>query len=110
MMAIIPNQKVMVKWSPKIKKYYESILDNDGNRKYFWTKQGDEFWVEFEDLLQKSSNVLIQVQCDYCNKIFNKSMFNYVSAMRKTIAKIACSECKYLKIKEINLLKKNIKI
>lgn len=53
------NKTVQLKWSPNIKKYYESIG-------YSFTKMGDTFEVNIEDLT-KGSSVTVYVKCDGIN-------------------------------------------
>lgn len=51
---------VKVKWSPSNKKHYESLG-------YVWTKKGDEFEVNVDEL-SKGSNIEIKCICDSCGK------------------------------------------
>ncbi len=86
----LPNQKFIVKWNPANKKHYESFG-------YKFTKVGDSFEVNLEELPKKSHQV-IKVQCDYCGKIIEVTLTNY---NRKTVGtKDCCTHCRTIKTKE----------
>ena len=57
------TRKLLIKWSYNQRKYYEE-------KGYIFTKYGEDFEVNFEDL-PHSSDRFIDVQCDYCGKIFS---------------------------------------
>jgi hypothetical protein len=85
-MLVLP-QKVEMKWSQNIKKYYE-------NKGYIWTKKGDLFKVNVLDL-PFYSNKVVKVICDYCNEIF-ECKYNNHNRIRK-IQKDCCINCSHLK-------------
>lgn len=60
---IIEGQKVVVKWNNANRKHFESIVNDNGNKKYKYTKQGDEFLVDIKDL-NKGSKSLVSCNCD----------------------------------------------
>lgn len=61
------------------------------------------FGYTFESLSEKSSKRLL-VTCDYCNKEYEVTKKNrHINHL--VIQKDACDKCKYIKMKEINLLK-----
>lgn len=91
---------VKIKWNAKIKKHYVDLG-------YTFTKMNDEFYVDVNDLT-KGSNVYVKVQCDYCNKIYEKHWYNYVNENLKSIIhKDSCTDCKTLKAIESNQKKYN---
>ena len=66
---LIKDQKVQVKWNSFTKKYYVQ-------KGYPFTKMGDSFLVTIDDLLNGSS-AKVDVVCDYCGKIYQKSYKDY---------------------------------
>lgn len=87
------SKEVILKWNSKIKKHYE-------NFGYVYTKMKDEFIVNIEHLTSGSS-ALVDVQCDYCGKIYQKQWYHYIVENQKsTIHKDSCDKCKSLKAKE----------
>jgi hypothetical protein len=98
---LIENQKVAIKWNGKHKKFYESILDESGNQKYRWSKSGDIFEVDLNDL-SKGSQAKIKVICDYCDKPFKKSYLNLLRERENSnIEKDCCKKCSPLKVREV---------
>ena len=69
------NQTIEVKWNSKTKKHYIELG-------YSFTKMGDSFWVSPEHLTN-GSNVFVQIQCDYCGRIYKKRWYSYISAKKK---------------------------
>lgn len=59
---IVPDQKVKVKWYGSNIKIYKS-------KGYEYTKLGDEFFIDINDL-PRGSREEIKCKCDYCNEIF----------------------------------------
>lgn len=89
------SKEVKLKWNSKIKKHYEDLG-------YIYTKMKDEFVVKVEHLTS-GSLILVDVKCDYCNKIYQKQWRNYILENQKSnIHKDSCSKCKSLKAKESN--------
>lgn len=78
---MIIDEKVTITWNNKHKAYYES-------KGYIFTKKFEEFEVSTLDLA-KSSNVRVNVKCDYCGTIYNVQ--NVVA--RKVKGKHACKKC-----------------
>jgi uncharacterized protein (DUF1330 family) len=97
---MLVDKKVKVKWHNKIRKHYES-------RGYVFTKNGDEFEVNINDLTL-GSHAVVEFKCDYCfglNQIEqNEKHRSYKALMkaRKTVNKDCCShiDCKTKKFKE----------
>ena len=56
------SKTAIVKWNNKNKNYYI-------NKGYNYTKCGEDFVVNIEDLTLGSKSI-IEVQCDYCGKGF----------------------------------------
>lgn len=81
-------QSVKMKWSRTNKAHYINLG-------YKFTKLGDIFEVQVEDLM-KSSNVRVDIICDYCGKLYNAPYNKY---NRKT-GKDACVECKKYKTQQ----------
>jgi len=59
--------------------------------------------INIDDILE-NSDALVEVKCDYCNKIFDKKYSSYIIG-HKDINKDCCGECVSTKIKEINIQK-----
>jgi uncharacterized protein YlaI len=60
--------------------------------------------VKIEDLPKKSSTI-VNVSCDYCEKIEKISYYKFIRSQNSVIKKYCCKDCKGKKIKESNLLK-----
>lgn len=88
------KQTVNLKWNAKIKKHYVDLG-------YKFTKMGDEFSVDVNDLT-KGSNVKVQVQCDYCGDIYDIAWYSYYALKQKENNKDCCSnpQCTGQKAKE----------
>lgn len=91
-MAILSETVKIKLWGANIKHFND--LGYDGKAKDF-------IEVKVKDL-QKGSNVKIQVQCDYCGKIFTRSYARYIQSI-STCGKYACQECRYIKCEQYNL-------
>lgn len=85
---MVLTEKVLVKWNSCQKAYYE-------DKGYVFTNFGDEFEVKFEDM-PHASDKYIDVQCDYCGKIFSMQIKKYYRGAN-IINKIACYDCRALK-------------
>jgi hypothetical protein len=88
--AIVEGQKVKVKWSPSNKKWYESKLNHLGNKKYEWTKQGDEFWANVDDLANGYKGK-VKIICPDCEEIHEKIYANYCK--QKLENRDKCYQC-----------------
>lgn len=53
--------------------------------------------------LNKGSNFYVDVQCDYCNRVFQRKYCDYYTSINKNkhIKKYSCSDCSQYKIDEI---------
>ena len=67
---MVITEKLLVEWNGSQKSYYEE-------KGYRFTKFGDKFEVRFEDI-PHSSDKFIDVQCDYCGKIFSMQVKNII--------------------------------
>lgn len=92
---IIKDQTVLVKWGTRNKIYYTELG-------YEYTKMNDPFYVKLEDL-PKTSNLIVEVVCDYCN---NKYSTSY-SLLHN--GKHACSNCSYKKATELRNARNSLK-
>jgi len=77
------TKKVNVKWNAKTKAHYVNLG-------YDYTKMGDEFMVNVEDLTD-GSNVSVDVECDYCHKIYSVKWYSYLKSKGKAIQKDCCN-------------------
>ncbi len=84
-------QKVEILWNSKNKNYFQ-------DKGYIFTKIGEPFLVNLEDL-QKTSHKEVIAICDYCKIEFKVSMTNYTRSTKNN-GKIACSKCRYKKTQE----------
>lgn len=90
------TKEVELHWSNVIKKYYV-------DKGYIFTKRGDSFICNIEDLSEKST-ARINVKCDYCGRIHHKQYKHYIEG-RKAFPKDCCSNCANKKTEEILELK-----
>lgn len=88
------SKTVFIKWNSKIKKHYEDLG-------YKYTKMGDLFEVNVNDLTHWS-NVLVDVECDYCHRKYQTQWGIYYSSKQKLIKKDCCNnpECTGKKAQE----------
>ena len=95
---LVANQLVEIKWHGKNRKRYEQLG-------YHFTKIGDTFWVNAEDLNHSNNTISVKVECDYCGKIFETKFDSYLKGI-KTINKSCCNnqECKSRKSSDVQLL------
>ena len=75
-----------------MKKYYV-------NKGYKFTKYGDEFICDFEDI-PHSSEKIITCRCDYCNKEYQQQVKKYY-VHHKNSDKDACNDCRIIKSMEV---------
>ncbi len=66
---MLVTKTVLIKWNSKIKNHYVS-------KGYTYTKMGDTFEVNVNDLT-KGSNVEVEFKCDICGKLCKRKWFNY---------------------------------
>lgn len=88
------TEKVLVKWNPKTKRYYENLG-------YIYTRIGDSFYINVSEL-SDGSNIRVKCQCDYCGKEYDIAWYSYVLLKKKQNKKDCCNnpECISLKSKE----------
>jgi hypothetical protein len=81
---IIPNQKTLMKWNGRNRQHF---IDKG----YIYTKIGENFEVNIEDLT-KGSHAKVLCSCDYskCNKIFPKQYNECVKANGLTFCSMEC--------------------
>lgn len=95
-MPIVHDYVDMI-WSTYQKKRYVDLG-------YKFTKIGDKFRVKIEDI-PPTSNVLVDMICDYCGKEFKQRYMNYIRGTRNGNSKCCCVDCRYKKYEE-NVMKK----
>lgn len=94
---MIISEHVEIKWMGSNKDWYTS-------KGYIWTKQGDSFLVNINEV-SKGCRSLIDIKCDYCECIFQRTYKEWITLYEKSpIKKDACSKCRCLKTKESNLV------
>ena len=83
---MIAIKKVIMKWNPANKKWYES-------KGYIFTKYGDEFEVKIEDI-SDGSHIFVDINCDNCG-ILNKNIVwkNYKKSLHNNDGKYYCKNC-----------------
>ena len=82
---MILTKSVLIKWHSKNKKWYEE-------RGYIFTKMKDEFEVKVEDL-SDGTDVLVDIQCDGCEKILKGISWNVYLKCVKEDGKYYCHKC-----------------
>lgn len=93
---LVENQLIKVTWCPTNIKWYVDLGYQFEYRK--------SFYVPVEHL-PPQSGCKIQITCDYCETTFEKAYSHYVNWKNKSvIEKDCCKKCRYLKVKEVNLL------
>lgn len=96
------SKTVKQKWNSKNKKKYEDAG-------YIYTKMGDEFLMDVYDL-PDSSNVDVEVQCDYCQCVYSKPWYRYVREnIKTTIHDDCCNNCKGKKIINTSMKKYGVR-
>lgn len=92
------KQMINLKWNSKIKKHYVDLG-------YKFTKMGDEFLVDVNDLT-KGSNANVKVKCDYCGDIYDIAWYSYYKLKQKENNKDCCNDprCTTQKAKESLML------
>ncbi|MQR94773.1 hypothetical protein [Fictibacillus phosphorivorans] len=95
---MLVTKNAIVRWTAnKTKSHY---IDKG----YHYTFIGDEFLIPVNDL-PSSSNVKVEVVCDYCGTNLYKQFGKYLRSREASpIKKDACKKCHPLKTKEGNLL------
>lgn len=84
-------------WSTYQKKRYMDLG-------YEFTKIGDLFRVKLEDV-SPTSNVFVDMICDYCGREFKQRYSNYMRGVRNGNSKCCCVDCRRKKYEE-NVMKK----
>lgn len=92
-LEMLISKEVEVSWYYKTRKHYEGLG-------YEYTKQYDKFIVHIEHL-HKGSIALVEVECDYCGKVFTRRYADHIYIINKEIInKDACKDCGDKKSKE----------
>lgn len=88
------TKEVEMRWNARNKSRFEDLG-------YKYTKMKDSFMVKVEDL-SEGSNVTVEVQCDYCKRIYEVQWHSYISLKKKENNSDCCSnpECTGKKAKE----------
>ena len=92
---MIVDELIDIKITKRNKNYYNNLGYNTNN-KIIKVHSGD---------IQHKSEIIIHVICDYCGSVIEKTVAKYHRGHKNGCNKDACEKCKYLKIKEVNLLK-----
>ncbi|MCD3232664.1 hypothetical protein IRP63_14855 (plasmid) [Clostridium botulinum] len=97
------SKEVEILVSGQNKRHYENLgyeIPKYKDDHYRWAvKKGTRIIVKVEDL-PKGSQTKIQVKCDYCGKIFEKSYDKYIK-QRNSIKTDACYNCRHEKNKDV---------
>lgn len=91
---MLVDKYVKIKITKRNKDYYNNLKYNTDNKM---------ITVKTEDV-QKESEIIIHVQCDYCGKIIEKTIAKYNHGHKHGCMKDACNECKKYKIKDVNMI------
>ena len=93
------TKKVQLSWMPAIKDYFV-------DKGYVFTKYREKFEVIVDDLLP-NSQAIIHFTCDYCSKELINNYYKYYKSLNNfpPIPKVCCSNCRYIKNKEILVYK-----
>lgn len=92
---MIVDELIDIKITKRNKNYYNNLGYNTNN-KIIKVHSGD---------IQHKSEIIIHVICDYCGSVIEKTVAKYHRGHKNGCNKDACEKCKYLKIKEVHLLK-----
>lgn len=87
---MLKSQKIIVKWHPNNKKYYE-------DKGYCFTKFGLPFEVEANEVVPTAKIDVVAV-CDLCGKEFVLLLCNYTRSIRNT-GNCVCKDCRATKVK-----------
>ena len=79
------SKTVMVKWNGANKKHYEASG-------YVYTKIGDEFEVDVNDLT-KTTHTKVKCKCDGCGKDLEMEYRQYTHKSEKFGGKYFCDKC-----------------
>jgi 5-methylcytosine-specific restriction endonuclease McrA len=91
---ILENQKIEVVWNGFTKKHYKE-------KGYSYTRQGDKFYVNVEDLPEGSNKEII-ICCDYCDEKFLRPYNRHLKIREfSPFSKDNCDKCKSLKATDI---------
>lgn len=90
---IKPNQKILLKWNASNKTYF---IDKG----YTFTKMGEEFEVDAEDISHGSKTNIV-VLCEYCGTELTVPAYSYYNSI-KASGSYCCSKCKWIKVKTTN--------
>ena len=95
---MIKSEFVKVKWWYNNRNWYK-------NKGYIFSNWKDEFYVNVEDL-SLCSTIDIEIECDYCHKVFSVNYVDYLKNKERTpINKDCCKECRPIKTKETMMLR-----
>lgn len=88
------TKEVLIKWNGRNKQ-------NFINKGYIFTKIGDEFIVNVNDLT-KGSKAKVKVKCDYCGAVIEKSYSVYLKQHHNLFGD-CCNKCQPIKNKQVCL-------
>lgn len=93
---LITPQTTKLRWNATIKKTYVDLG-------YSFTKMGEYFNVQIQDL-KKSSSARIKYVCDYCGEIKENSFNHYNTSIETSFTKKdCCKDCLSLKTQETSI-------
>ena len=101
---LVENQNIVIKWCGANKKYYQ-------NKGYVFTKNGDTFDVNVQDL-PHNADIHLKIQCDDCGAEYQMTCAGYFKGYEKSIKNNTrlqhfCDACKF-KHRQENLYTKAI--
>lgn len=110
---MLVSKEVEVRIVGRNMEYYEGLgyaiprYYNKKENKYV-VKRGTYISVNVEDL-PKQSHILVDVECDYCNKMYQVRYDAYNKQKDNDISKDCCVDCRENKNVELNLLRYGVK-
>lgn len=100
-MKMLLSKKVIQKWNSNNKSRYVDLG-------YTFTKMGESFEINVVHL-PDGSNVLVDIQCDYCGKEYKKEWYRYIKENKNAnINTDCCCACKKNKIVEVSQMKHGV--
>lgn len=95
---VLKSKTVMARWTGRTRVHYEG-------KGYSPFKNLEYFEVKVEDLMPRSE-VIVEVECDYCEKTIEKTWKEYLTSKENCIVdKDCCADCNTKKSSESNMIK-----
>lgn len=89
------SKVVEIKWNQKNRTYYE-------NKGYKFTKYGDSFEIDVDDI-SKASKAIVEVKCDFCNNVIVKKAHQTYVKQHNAKYGDCCASCQPKKNKLVCL-------